>query len=76
MDSTCFFDMKLCRVLEIYRLFGVTSYLPSSSVFYFEYGGRQHVPPKRRYIYTNKDLNIPENNVQIKKIEMGGACST
>jgi len=32
--------------------------------------------PKRRYIYTNKDFNIPENNVQIKKIEMGGACST
>jgi hypothetical protein len=60
MDSTGFFDMKPCRVVENYRLFGVTSCLPSSSLFYIEDEGRQHVPPKRRYVYIDKDLNIPE----------------
>ena len=76
MDSTGFLDMKPCRVAEIYRLFGVTSCLPSSSVFYIEDGGRQHIPPKRRCIFTDKDLNIPESNIQIKKNEMGETCST
>jgi hypothetical protein len=66
-DSTGFFDMKPCRAVEIYRLFGVTYCLSSSSVFYVEDGGRQHVPRKRRYIYADKDLNIPENNIQLKK---------
>jgi hypothetical protein len=76
MDSTGFFDMKPCRVLEIYRLFGVTSCLPPSSLFYIEDGSRQHVPPKRRYIYIDRDLNVAENNIQIKKHEMGEECCT
>jgi hypothetical protein len=75
-DSTGSLDIKPCRVVEIYWLLAVTSCLPSSSVFYIEDGGRQHVPPKSRYIYTDKDVNISENNIQIKKNEMGEACST
>jgi len=76
MDSTGFLDTKPCRVVEIYRLLGVTTCLPSPSFFYIEDGGMQHVLPKRRYIYTDEDLKIPGNNIQIKKNEMGGARST